>query len=169
MLHDVDGEPVSTQVWHGHQNTKPETTLRPAAEKGGWWQGIDHDFFLHPVFDEADPDEKLEISHQLRTAYANIIYDAFLNSDDRRLHDLASNSGLENLGMKVSILFVTENEDYASSYGNAVEIDLTAEGLLAAIPDENIDRGFGNWLLVFKAGSPFPIKLDHQIEFSPGI
>ncbi|TLX16879.1 hypothetical protein [Rhizobium sp. MHM7A] len=167
MFKDVDGEAVAIRVWHGTQNADQATTLLPACEKGGWWQFIDHDSFLNPVFNEDDPDERLERIHQLRTAYANIVYDALLHSEEESLSDLAKHSGLENLGKEVRILFVTENEDYARSYGPAIEINLAAEGLLAAIPDENINRGFGNWLLVFKAGSPFPIKLDHEIDFSP--
>lgn len=169
MIKDVDGEAVAIQVWHGTQNSDQATPLLPACENGGWWQFIDHDIFLNPVFNEGDPDERLEMEHQLRTAYANIVYDAFLHSEDRNLSDLAKHSGLQSLGREVSILFVTENEDYASSYGPTIEINLAAEGLLAAIPDENIDRGFGNWLLVFRAGSPFPIKLDHEIDCSPGM
>jgi hypothetical protein len=169
VVKDVDGEMVSNQVWHGSQSAEQATTLLPACEMGGWWQRIDHESFLDPVFTGDDPDEQLEIEHQLRTAYANIVYNAFLHSEDRNLSGLAKSSGLENLGREVSIIFVTENEDYASSYGPAIEIDLEAEGLLAAIPDENINRGFGNWLLVFRAGSPFPFMLDHEIDFSPGM
>jgi hypothetical protein len=167
MLKDVDGEFVATQVWHGSQSIEQGATLLPASEIGGWWQFIEHDTFLNPVFNDGEPDERLELQHQLRTSYANIVYDAFLHSKDEGLCRLAEEFGLQKLGNAVSIIFVTENEAYARTYGPAIEIDLEAEGILAVIPDENINRGFGNWLLVFKAGSPFPIKWDRV--YSPGM
>lgn len=54
MIKDVDGEAVAIQVCHGTQNSDQATTLLPACEKGGWWQFIDHDIFLNPVFNEGE-------------------------------------------------------------------------------------------------------------------
>lgn len=166
MIKDINGEIVAERVWHGSRSATQEAILVPASEKGGWWQFIDHETFLNPIFSDDHPDERYELHHQLRTSYVNIVYDAFLNSDDQGLCTLAKELGLQKLGDALSIIFVTENETYASGYGPPIEIDLEAEGLLSAIPDENIDRGFGNWVLVLKAGSPFPVKLDWN--YAPG-
>ena len=166
MLRDINGEFIAEQVWHGGQDIEPGAKLLPASDKGGWWQLIDHETFLNPPLNEQDPNERLELDHQLRTAYANIVYEAFVGSGNNTLCKLATKHGLQNLGNEVSIIFVSENRDYAESYGIVLEIDLDADGLLAAISDQNINRGFGNWLLVLNAGSSFPIRLDRS--YSPG-
>ena len=95
---------------------------------------IEHQTFLNSIFSNDDPDEHDELRHQLRKSYANIVYDAFSNSDDASLCALAKEFGLQKLGDAVSIIFVTENESYAASYGPAVEINLEAEGITCGYP-----------------------------------
>ncbi len=94
---------------------------------------------------------------ELRMAYGNTVFEAFKNSNDPELRAIAQQFGLDALGNEVSILFVTDNPAYAERYGAVVEVDLDADGVLAVIPDDNIVEERGAWMLVLRAGSPFPL------------
>lgn len=150
---DLYGQPLPPRVWHGSSNL-PET-ISPSAAKTSWWRPMDHDVYLDPP-EEEDEDAAAELQFLLRTAYANIVYDAFLHSDDTSLRDLASAAGLDGLGDEVGILFVTGDQEYAERYGEVCEVDLEASGIIAVLPDDHLCDFRQAWILVLKAGSPFP-------------
>lgn len=156
VLSDIYGDYLPANLWHGSTTSELPETLRPAADNKQWWNVIDHETFLDPHLHEGDEDQGKELLIEIRTAYGNAVYEAFRNSDDQTLKGMAENLGLDGLGKAVSIVFVTGIASYAERYGAVVEIDHEAEGILAAIPDENLVPERESWLLVLKAGSRFP-------------
>lgn len=57
---------------------------------------------------------------------------------------------------RLSILFVSSDEDYVERYGSVkIAVDPLADGILAIIPDENVVQAT-SWLIVLEAGAPFP-------------
>lgn len=156
-MQDIYGNHLPEAVWHGSTSDALPDVLLPASEMKGWWQLIDHDAYLDPQFLEDDPDQRAELDSELRTAYGNAVYEAFRTSDDPDRRRLAEDAGIEGLGREVAILFVTGDQSYAERYGSVVEVGLHADGILAVIPDENIIEERQSWLLVMKAGAPFPV------------
>jgi hypothetical protein len=156
MLVDICGELAPETLWHGSTTEVLPETLLSAADNQRWWNVIDHETFLDPQMEENDEDQRAELLSEVRTAYGNAVYEAFRTSSDQTLKAMAEEFGLDGLGNAVSIIFVTGISSYAERYGAAIEIDLEAEGLLAAIPDDNLAAEKQSWLLVLKAGSPFP-------------
>jgi hypothetical protein len=153
---DINGSHLPENLWHGSTNDELPETLLSATQNQRWWNVIDHDVYLDPPFDDTDEDQRAELLFEVRTAYGNAVFEAFRTSDDPVLKGIADQFGLEGLGEAVSIIFVTGISSYSERYGTAIEIDLQAEGLLAAIPDDNLAEEKQSWLLVLKAGSPFP-------------
>jgi hypothetical protein len=141
-------------LYHGSAEQLRDTVL--SGDETHWWRPMDHHDFLDPPWDERDGADNGDLAAELRTAYANIVYDAFLNSEDPELQMLAARFGLTGLGSQVGILFVTDDRRYVERYGEAHEIDLAASDLLDILPDENASRP--SWLLVLRAGAPFPLK-----------
>lgn len=149
-------------LYHGSADPLPETVL--CGDETFWWNPMDHETFLDPPWDQEIGADNGELASELRTAYANIVYEAFLSSEDVSLRAMAEEYGLFGLGAEVGILFVTQHRDYVERYGEAYEIDLAADGILDVLADENASRP--SYFLVMKAGVPFPLK--GSFETSPG-
>lgn len=154
-MRDIDGNSLPPELWHGTEASVLPERLSSAKEFQGWWKTMDHDAYLAANDDEDDPDFIMELDHEKRTSYGNIVFEALLSSEDQNVRSLAQNAGLEKLGEEVAILFATTSKDYAGRFGSVVSIDLDAPGILAAIPDDNALVG-QSWILVLKADSPFP-------------
>lgn len=153
-------------LYHGSADPLPETVR--CGDETRWWSPMDHDTFLNPPWDEEIGADNGELASELRTAYANIVYEAFLSSEDVCLRAMAEEYGLSGLGSKVGILFVTPDRDYVERYGEAYEIDLDADGVLDVLADENASRT--SYFLVLKAGIPFPLKASYQTSpAAPGM
>lgn len=153
---DIYGNHLPEAVWHGCSSPDLPDTIAPASSVGEWWNVIDHDLYLDPIEAE-DEDHRAEIDAEVRTAYGNAVYEALISSDDLETRLLAENVGLHGLGEQIGVLFVSGDQSYVERYGPVVEIDLQSEGLLAALPDDNLVEDRLSWLLVFRAGSPFPV------------
>lgn len=138
-------------LWHGSFHVPP--LLLPAS-KTHWWNIMDHDAFLNPLFDEEDPDQRAELDSELRLAYGNIVYEALLHCQDQKCVALARDHGLHGLGDHVAILFGTDDPVYAERYGDANRIDTTH--LIAHMPDDNVSLA-SSWILVFLPNQPFPL------------
>jgi hypothetical protein len=140
--------------YHGSIDPISETVL--CGNETHWWRPMDHAEFLDPPWDDEDGADNGELAAELRTAYANIVYEAFISSDDPELRAMAEKAGLAGLGAEVGILFVTDDHQYVERYGPAYEIDADADGVLAVLFDENASRP--SWMIVMRAGAPFPLK-----------
>ncbi|NTF17963.1 hypothetical protein G6L37_06070 [Agrobacterium rubi] len=154
-MHDIYGNLLPPSVWHGSLAGHLPDTVLPASTVGEWWNVIDHDFYLDPPEAE-DVDHRAEIDFEIRTAYANAVYEAFIQSNNPELRAIAESMGLHGLGDEIGIIFVSGDQSYVERYGTVLEVDPRSEGFLAALPDENLVEDRLSWLLVFKAGSPFP-------------
>lgn len=141
-------------LYHGSAEPLPDTVL--AGDETHWWRPMDHAQFLDPPWDDEDGADNGELASELRTAYANIVYEAFLSSEDSETRMMAEDFGLLGLGSQVGILFVTDDLKYVERYGQAHEIDLAADGILDILFDENASRP--SWIMVMRAGAPFPLK-----------
>jgi hypothetical protein len=155
-MQDIFGNEIGGSLWHGIQGDPP-STLKPASEVGGWWRVIDQDLFLNPDFEVEDEDQRRELDAELRTAYGNIVFEALSTSDNTDFRSVAEIHGLAGVGNAVSLVFVTADPAYAQKYGDVIEIDPASDGFMMAIPDDNVHRDYACWLLVFKAGSDFPL------------
>jgi hypothetical protein len=140
--------------YHGSNDPLPDTLL--AGDQTRWWNPIDHAEFVDPPWNHEDGADNGELAAELRTAYANIVYEAFLSSENPELRTMAENFGLSGLGSQVCILFVTDDLRYVERYGKAHEIDINADGILDILFDENASRP--SWMIVMRAGMPFPLK-----------
>lgn len=148
---------MGSTFYHGSNEPLSGTLL--AGDQTRWWKTMDHAEFLDPPWDEQDGADNGELAAELRTAYANIVYEAFLTSEDPELRAMAESHGLSGLGTQVGILFVTDDRRYVERYGEAHEIDMESEGVLDIIFDENASRA--SWMMVMRAGVPFPLKSTH--------
>jgi hypothetical protein len=155
-MQDIYGTPLPEAMWHGSTSDVFPDVVAPAADVRGWWNVMDHGEYLDPPFLGDDADQRAELDAEVRTAYGNAVYEAFRTSDNPELRRMAKEVGLEGLGREVGILFATGDQSYAGQYGSVVEVDLESEGILAVIPDENIIEERQSWLLVLRAGAPFP-------------
>lgn len=145
---------IGSTFYHGSNEPLPDVLL--AGDQTRWWNPMDHPEFLDPPWDAEDGADNGELAAELRTAYANIVYEAFLSSENPELRMMAESYGLSGLGEHVGILFVTDDRQYVERYGEVHEIDMEAEGILEILFDENASRA--SWMIVFRAGVPFPLK-----------
>lgn len=159
---DIYGEPLPLRVWHGTEVGLPDI-VRPA-KAGQWWHQMDHDDYLAKLADEDlvyDPDYA-EIDAELRLSYANLVFEALRTSARPEISELTK-GGITALGEKVGILFVSGDQEYAGRwYGQTYEIDLHSADVLTAVPDHNLSPDRQSWILVLRAGAPFP-KLSHAV------
>jgi hypothetical protein len=149
---------IGCTFYHGSSEPLSSTVL--SGNQTRWWSPIDHAEFLNPPWDDEDGADNGELAAELRTAYANIVYDSFLSSENAELRMMAENFGLSGLGSQVGVLFVTDDLRYVERYGEAHEIDMEAPGILDILPDENASRP--SWMIVMRAGVPFPLKGVHS-------
>jgi hypothetical protein len=145
---------IGCTFYHGSSEPLSSTVL--SGNQTRWWSPIDHAEFLNPPWDEEDGADNGELAAELRTAYANIVYDSFLSSENAELRAMAENFGLSGLGSQVGILFVTDDLRYVERYGAPHQIDMEADGILDILFDENSSRP--SWMIVMRAGVPFPVK-----------
>lgn len=143
--------------YHGSHDPLPEILL--SGDQTRWWNPMDHAEFLDPPWNDEDGADNGELAAELRTPYANIVYEAFLSSENPELRMMAESFGLSGLGSQVGILFVTDDRRYVERYGDAHKIDMEADGILDVLFDENASRP--SWMIVMRAGVPFPLKGAH--------
>jgi hypothetical protein len=153
---DMRDPSFATDCTFYHGSNEPLSSIVTAGDQTRWWSPMDHAEFLNPPWDDEDGADNGELAAELRTAYANIVYDSFLSSENAELRMMAENFGLSGLGSQVGILFVTDDLRYVERYGEAHEIDMEAPGILDILPDENASRS--SWIIVMRAGVPFPLK-----------
>jgi hypothetical protein len=152
-MRDLDYNPECT-FYHGSSEPLSGTVL--PGDETRWWNPMNHAEFLDPPWDDEDGADNGELAAELRTAYANIVYEAFLSSENREMRTMAENFGLSGLGSQVGILFVTDDLKYVERYGQAHEVDMKADGILDILFDENASRP--SWMIIMRAGAPFPLK-----------
>lgn len=158
-MHTLDSTQDCT-FYHGSADPLPDTVL--AGDETRWWNAMDHSQFLDPPWNAEDGADNGELAAELRTVYANIVYEAFRSAENPDLHMMAENFGLSGLGSQVGIIFIADDLKYVERYGQAHEIDMEADGILDILFDENASRP--SWLVVMRAGVPFPLK-----EISPTV
>jgi len=148
-MHGIDNE----QTWHGTwQPDFLEGPVPPASEchlftRVDWYK---HDSWMSggPHLDEGIP-------------YANIIWESLGLREKGRPNAPEWAKGFRSfkeLGDAVGMFFVTDRREDAGRYGTSVfEIDLDAEQVLDVIVDPHV-RTHNGWIVLVKAGEPFPIK-----------
>jgi hypothetical protein len=91
--------------------------------------------------------------------YANIVWEQLGLRDRSRANvpDWAKHiRSFDQMVQEIGILFVTDREADAERYGETFKIDLDAEQVLDVIEDPHV-RTHNGWIVLIKAGEPFPL------------